>query len=95
MGHRTVHAAADRYHEERLHGGVRFTLPPRRLARLRWSGAAILAVCLFATLFLMGWMAVPVAAGWQMMQQGNAFGWALFAFAALALFGVRKCGRWI
>ena len=91
MSHQTTDTFPHRYHEERLADGVRYTLPPRRLHRLRWAGAAVLGTALFAALFLCGWMAIPVAAGWQMIQQGGAFGWALCAFGALALFGLNKC----
>lgn len=84
-----------RFHEERLTDGARFALPPRRLKRARSIGAVVVSVALVAGAVLVSWMVVFIGGGWRMVQQGDAFGWALCGLGATAVVGMGKCWQYV
>lgn len=69
-------------------GNKVYRLPYRNLpdiAKLGWIG---LGGALIFGLFIFGWMSGPIMAGVDMLQQGQAFGWAFIAFGCLGLLGL-------
>lgn len=68
--------------------GTRLVLPRRDLgpfSRLGWAGIAIGVI---TTIFMFGWMYVPVTSGIEELRKGNSIGWFLILFGMTGLVGL-------
>jgi hypothetical protein len=79
------------YDEQRLPDGVRIAMPRRVLGQLRWLGLAAVLVGSFGLVFMAVWLSLWMSAGWQIVQQGQWFGWLLCAVGLAVLAVLRKC----
>ena len=78
----------DRIQIESFPGGDRFVLPYRRVAFARLAGWGLIGFGAFVTLFMVGWMWMPVSEGIEMLGKGEKFGIFLLLFGATGLIGL-------
>jgi hypothetical protein len=68
--------------------GIRYQLPRRQLGRARHLGWGIVSFGLFATMFMIVWMSVPILSGLGELKKGAEFGWMSIAFGCFGVFGL-------
>jgi hypothetical protein len=69
-------------------GGVRYVLPRRELGKARHVGWFLAGMGLFGTLFMIGWMWMPLMEGLKMVNKQEGIGFGLIGFGLLGLFGL-------
>ena len=69
-------------------GGTRYVLPRRQLGRIRHVGWILFGMGGFVTLFMIGWMWLPITSGIEELQQKQTGGWLSIAFGCAGILGL-------
>ncbi len=69
-------------------GGVRYVLPRREFGKARHVGWFLAGMGFLGTLFMIGWMYMPVMEGLKMVNKQEGMGFGLIGFGLLGLFGL-------
>ncbi len=69
-------------------GGVRYVLPRRTLGTVRHAGWLVLGMGLLVTLFMVGWMSMPILEGVRLVNRQPVMGFGMIGFGLLGLFGL-------
>ena len=83
----------EHYQVEQTSEGYIYRLPSRNSIQIRNLAFFMLALGIFGMLFMLAWIATPVAGGIGMLAQNNLFGLASIAFGTLGLIGLYPIWR--
>ena len=78
----------ERIEFEKDYDQTRWSLPNRDVGAYRQYGWLVFGFGLFATLFMVGWIAGPLTIGVKLIADGQWFGWLPVAFSMVGVFGL-------
>ncbi len=87
-GNTVMKKALERWQTEISATGVGYLLPWRQLGKVRHVGWMVAGMGLFGTLFMIGWMTMPIMEGVRLLKQQQWFGLTLIGFGLLGTLGL-------